>query len=316
MLMCSRFLSRYSLLILALLTSWTASVLAKDCVGVVAASATPFWLQVEAGARQAAREQGVDMYFRGPSREGRVETQLQMINWALEHGCKALVIAPSGTEIIPRMRQLAANGLTTIYFDRDLPGSAVRGVVATDNFLAGVQAGQALALALGGRGKVALLRLQAGVPSTSERERGFRQGAQDGGLSILIDTYVGDDSQVAVDVLADQVPQLAGVFTPNSTSSRAVLAALRRLGKAGKLLHVGFDADDLLLDALRQGDIHSLMIQQAHAIGYQAVQLAVQGLRGKLPLEPVNVALQVRLVNRENLAQWEQSRESELSANR
>jgi len=79
---------------------------------------------------------------------------------------------------------------------------------------------------------------------------------------------------------------------------------------------VGFDADDLLLDALRQGDIHSLMIQQAHAIGYQAVQLAAQGLRGKLPLEPVNVALQVRLVNRENLAQWEQSRESELSANR
>ncbi len=73
--------------------------------------------------------------------------------------------------------------------------SAVRGVVATDNFHAGVQAGQALATALGGQGQVALLRLQAGVPSTSERERGFRQGAEQGGLSILLDTYIGDDSQ-------------------------------------------------------------------------------------------------------------------------
>ena len=179
--MYGRYLQRFALLFVVLLASWAAPALAKDCVGVVTAGVTPFWTQVEAGARQAAREQGVDMRFRGPSRDGLVEPQLQMINWVLKHGCKALVIAPSGTEIIPRMRQLAASGLTTIYFDRDLPGSAVRGVVATDNFLAGVQAGQALALALGGQGKVALLRLQAGISSTGERERGFRQGAQDGG---------------------------------------------------------------------------------------------------------------------------------------
>lgn len=313
--MCGRYLAKYSLLLLALM-SWTSSTLAKDCVGVVAASATPFWLQVEAGARQAAKEQGLDMYFRGPSREGRVETQLQMIDWVLQHGCKALVIAPSGVEIIPRMRQLAATGLTTLYFDRDLPGSAVRGVVATDNFQAGVQAGRALALALGGQGNVALLRLQVGVQSTGERERGFRQGAQEAGLSVLLDTYVGEDSQAALEALRGPLPQLAGVFTPNSTSSRAVLAALRRLGMAGEFLHVGFDADDVLLDALRQGDIHSLMIQQAYAIGYQAVQMAAQGIRGTLPLEPVNIALQAQVVSRENLAQWEQARESELAANR
>ncbi|MDO9619225.1 MAG: substrate-binding domain-containing protein [Pseudomonas sp.] len=306
--------SNYVLLVVVL-TSWAAQALAKDCVGVVAAGATPFWGQVEVGARQAAKEYGLDMHFRGPSREGRVETQLQMINWVLEHGCKALVIAPSGLEIVPRVQQLAAHGINTVYFDRDLPGSAVRGVVATDNFRAGVQAGQALAAALGGQGQVALLRLKTGVPSTSERERGFRQGAEQGGLSILVDTYIGDDSQVAVEALREQLPQLAGVFTPNSTSSRAALAALRRLGKAGALLHIGFDADPLLLEALSKGEIHSLMIQQAHAIGYQAVQLAAQSLRGELAAQPVNIALQVQQVSRENLAQWQRAREVELTAN-
>ena len=312
--MYSRSQSNYLLLFLVL-SSWTIQALAKDCIGVVAAGATPFWMQVEAGARQAGQALELDVHIRGPNREGRVETQLQMINWVLEHGCKALVIAPSGPEIALRVRQLARNGVDTIYFDRNLPGSEVRGVVATDNFRAGEQAGQALATALGGQGQVALLRLQVGVPSTSERERGFRQGAEAGGLSILVDRYIGDDSQAAVEALREQLPQLVGVFTPNSTSSRAALAALRRLGKAGALLHVGFDADPLLIDALSKGEIHSLMVQQAHAIGYQAVQLAAKSLHGELPLQPVNVALQAKRVNRDNLAQWQRMLDLELSAN-
>lgn len=310
--MCGRSPAKY-LLLFVVLISCAAQALAKDCIGVVAAGATPFWGQVEAGARQAATERGLDMHFRGPSQEGRTETQLQMVNWILERGCKALVIAPGGPEIVSRVQQLAASGISTVYFDRDLPGNHVRGVVATDNFRAGVQAGEAMAAALEGQGQVALLRLKAGVPSTSERERGFRQGAEQGGLNILLDTYIGDDSQVAVNALRDQLPQLAGVFTPNSTSTRAALAALRRLGKAGELLHVGFDADPLLLEALSKGEVHSLMVQQAHVIGYQAVQLAVQSLRGELSAQPVNIALPVQQVNRENLAQWLQTQKVALT---
>ena len=304
-------------LLLVMFTGWAAPAFARDCVGVVAASVAPFWVQVEAGARQAAREQNVDVYYRAPRREGRIETQLQMIDRALEQGCKALVIAPSGLEIAPRVAQLASRGINTIFFDRELPSGEVRAVVATDNFRAGVEAGQTLAQALGGQGQVALLRLQADVPSTSERERGFSQGAVEGGLTILVDAYIGDDSQAAASALREHLPQLSGVFTPNSNSSRAALAALRRLGKAGVLLHVGFDGDALLIDAVRKGDIHALFIQQAHAIGYRAVQLAAQGLRGELPPTRVDIPLPVREVNRNNLVQWEldMEREMKMSAN-
>lgn len=313
----SRRFPLHAALLFAALSGWATQAAAQGCVGVVAASVAPFWVQVEAGARQAAREQSVDLYYRAPRREGRIETQLQMIDWALERGCKALVIAPSGYEIVPRVAQLASSGITTIFFDRELPGSAVRAVVATDNFRAGLQAGQAMAKALGGQGHVALLRLQADVPSTSERERGFSQGAVEGGLTILVDAYIGDDSQAAASALLQQLQQLSGVFTPNSNSSRAALAALRRLGKAGEILHIGFDGDALLIDALRKGDIHALFIQQAHAIGYRAVQLAAQGLRGELPSTQVNIPLPVTEVNRANLDQWEFDVEQEvkMSAN-
>ena len=66
----------------------------------------------------------------------------------------------------------------------------------------------------------------------------------------------------------------------------------RRLGKAGELLHVGFDADPLLLEALSKGEVHSLMVQQAHVIGYQAVQLAVQTVRTASMTRPVARLLQ------------------------
>lgn len=62
--------------------------------------------------------------------------------------------------------------------------------------------------------------------------------------------------------------------------------------------------------------MHGLFIQQAHAMGYQALQLAAQGVRGELPSLPVIVALQAHQVTRENLVQRERAREPGLSANR
>ena len=118
----------------------------------------------------------------------------------------------------------------------------VRGVVATDNFLAGVQAGQVLAAALGGQGKVALLRLQTGVPSTNERERGFRLGAEEGGLSILIDTYIGDDSQAAAHTASTTVrPPSAQIETlaPGDRLPPQRDLAARLLGSAERFDHSG-----------------------------------------------------------------------------
>lgn len=274
---------------------------AAECVGVVPAGDTAFWRQVEIGTQQAARELNVQVHYRGPLREGGVEAQLQLIDRLLGHGCKALVIAPAGEAIAARVRQLQAGGIPTLYMDRGLSESAPLGLVATDNFAAGYLAGQHMAELLQGQGRVALLRLRPELHSTSERERGFLQGAEVGGLQVLIDRYVGDDSQLVMDALSGPLEQLDGLFTPNSTSSRAALAAMRRLHKAGQLVHIGFDGDDVLLEALRLGDMHALMVQQPRVIGYQAVLLAYQAMRAGSPGQPSHTLLPSRLITRTNM---------------
>lgn len=274
---------------------------ADGCIGVVPSGGSVFWQQVERGARQAAAELKVPVYYRGPRREGDVAAQLQVIERMLARGCKALVIAPAGEAIGPRVGELAARGMPTLYMDRDLAGGAALGLVATDNFAAGLQAGQHMAERLKGQGRVALLRLRPGLHSTGERERGFLQGAQAGGLQVVIDTYVGDDSQRVIEALGDQLAQLDGLFTPNSASSRAALGALRRLRKAGQQVHIGFDGDEVLLEALRLGDIQALFIQQPRLIGYLAVKQAHQAMgNGSLPA-PVRTGLEARLITRANL---------------
>ena len=80
-------------------------------------------------------------------------------------------------------------------------------------------------------------------------------------------------------------------------------------------MHIDFDADPLLIEALSKGKVHSFLVQQAYMIGYQAVRLALQSLRGELSAQPVNIALPVQQVNRENLAQWLQARKVELTVN-
>ena len=86
---------------------------------------------------------------------------------------------------------------------------------ALDFAAAGLRAGQHMAEQLQGRGRVALLRLRPGLQSTGDRERGFRQGAEAGGLQVVLDAYVGDDSQLVQRTLNQQMARLDGLFTPN-----------------------------------------------------------------------------------------------------
>lgn len=287
--------------VFAVLAGLCPQARSEACIGVVPSGNSAFWQQVEVGAQQAAGELGVEVYYRGPLREGGVAAQLQTIERILARGCKALVIAPSGEEIGRRVGELAASGIPTIYIDRDLAGGAALGLVATDNYAAGLQAGRHMAKLLNGRGRVALLRLRPGLHSTGERERGFLQGTQAGGVTVTIDEYVGDDSQLAMRILGDRLGQFDGLFTPNSTSSRAVLVAMRRLQQAGQRVHVGFDGDDVLLEALAAGHIHALFIQQPRVIGYQGVKQAHQAMLAGRGERAVHIALDVRLINRANI---------------
>ena len=272
-----------------------------DCIGLVtSAGGQSFWQQVREGAAQAADERGLRLHFRGPARDADAQVQLRLIDKVLSNQCRVLIVAPSGPEIAAHLQALKRQGISSLYIDRDLGGDEVVAAIATDNFSAGLQAGRQMARLLGGKGRVALLRFNAQVQSTSERERGFYQGAHEGGLQVVLERYLpfGDDQ--AMTLLARELRELDGLFTPSEGTTQEVLGALRRLKSAGKLVHIGFDASPLLVEALRQGEVSALMVQQPRQIGYQSVLRAQRLLQGERD-GPRQMKLAAVYVDRHNL---------------
>jgi ribose transport system substrate-binding protein len=290
---------RRSLLACLLLLSSPPAL--TDCIGMVtSAGGQSFWQQVREGAAQAADEQGVRLHSRGPARDADAGVQLRLIDKVLSSQCRVLIIAPSGPEIAVHLQALKRKGIDSLYIDRDLGGDAVVAAIATDNFSAGLQAGRQMARLLDGKGRVALLRFNAQVQSTSERERGFLQGAREGGLQIALERYLPLGDEPALARLARELRELDGLFTPSEGTTQEVLGALRRLKSSGKLVHIGFDASPLLVEALRQGELSALMVQQPRQIGYQSVLRAQRLLRGERD-GPREVKLAAVYVDRHNL---------------
>ena len=72
-----------------------------------------------------------------------------------------------------------------------------------------------------------------------------------------------------------------GIFAPNESSASGMLEALRSLGLNRKVHLVGFDSSPPLLQAVSEGDIDALVVQDPYRMGYLGVWTMVQHLEGK-----------------------------------
>jgi len=177
-----------------------------------------------------------------------------------------------------------------VIIDSGLQGKDYVSYVATDNFRGGVLAAKRMGELLVGRGRIFMIRYQAGSASTTERERGFLEtiGRDFPGLTVLAkDQYAGPTTETAYQVaenLLGRFPDIDGVFCPNESSTFGALRALQEARLAGKVKFVGFDSSPKLVQALADGQIHGLVLQNPVKMGYLGVTTMVQYLRGqKIP---------------------------------
>jgi ribose transport system substrate-binding protein len=99
--------------------------------------------------------------------------------------------------------------------------------------------------------------------------------------------------------LLNSFPELDGIFCPNESSAFGMLRALQDAGLAGRVRFVGFDASEKLVEALEQGQVDALVLQNPIAIGELSVRALVDHLEGR-PVEP-RIDTGVSLATRENL---------------
>jgi ribose transport system substrate-binding protein len=267
-----------------------------------------FWKSVEAGARTAGQELGIEILWKGPLKENDRAQQIAIVEQFVTEGVAGIVLAPLDDTALKRPVAMAmARNIPVVIFDSALKGEAGKdfvSLVATDNRKGGFMGGEKLGALLDGKGKVSLLRYQVGSASTDERETGFLGAiAKQPGLSILVDNrYAGatmGEAKTAAMNMIDKLRDSDGVFAPNESSTFGLLLALRQNNLAGKIRFVGFDTSPVLLDALRKGDIQALVAQDPQKMGYLGVKTLVAHLQGR-KVEPL-VDTGVALVTPENI---------------
>jgi ribose transport system substrate-binding protein len=153
---------------------------------------------------------------------------------------------------------------------------------------------------------VIVLRLQEGSASTEERERGFLEELKSkypGVAVVSSDQYAGPTRETAKRASENLLNRfggdLQGVFTSNESATIGMLLALQDIGKAGKVKFVGFDASQILVDAIRAHQLDGIAVQNPMRMGYLGVKTMVAHLRNQ-PVEK-KIDTGVTLVTPENL---------------
>lgn len=264
---------------------------AKRVVAVIPKGTThEFWKSIHAGALKAAAETGVEIAWKGPPKEDDRDEQIKVVEDSVTRRVAAIVLAPlDEAALATPVAEAAKDKIPVVVIDSDLKGNAHASFVATDNEKGGAMAAERLGTLLGGKGRVLMLRYQVGSASTEKRERGFLAGiARFPGITMVSDNqYAGATAEAAYaasENLLQRFPELDGIFCPNESATFGMLRALTSVGRNGKVKFVGFDASAKLAEALKNGDVHGLVLQNPFRMGYLGVKTALDVLDGK-PVE-------------------------------
>lgn len=252
-----------------------------------------FWKSVHYGAEQAAKEMGAEIQWRGPQKESDRDQQISVVQGFVNKGVDGICLAPLDADALVRpVKEAGRGGIPIVIFDSGLnaPKEDYASFVATDNFRGGQLAGEAMAKELDGKGNVILLRYNKGSESTHKREEGFLEAlAAYPEIKVLSsDQYAGTTTQSAMDkaqqMLNRYADEVDGIFAVCEPNAEGVLRALEDRKLAGKVKFIGFDASDAMAEALRDGRMSAIVLQDPVRMGYLSIESIVKKIRG----EPVD----------------------------
>jgi len=167
--------------------------------------------------------------------------------------------------------------------------------IATDNYMGGKQAGDAMIEALGDEGGEVVILHYRKAESCLLRVQGFRE---------VIDTYNKNRKQGKIDIKQEfpckgertlgyestqaaitNYPNMKGIFAINDPAALGARAALEKNGIAEKVKIIGFDGQRDGKIAIRDGKIYADPIQFPRQMGIKTVQQFIKYLKGET-LEP------------------------------
>ena len=235
----------------------------------------PYWVDARLGLEDKARLLGVLSELRGPTGSDP-NMQVAEFEQVLARKPAGILIAPASDALRPMINRAVENGVPVVCIDTDDPLSKRYTYIGTDNYNAGLQTGELLARAVGGKGEVALLMIP-GQSNLEGRARGCRDAlARYPGISIV---KTGNDQALSAEAekvarsILQAYPDLAGFACVDAAGGEGCAVAVNEVGKGGVVKIIAMDKNETTLQYIEQGLIEASIAQRTYTMAYVGLQL-------------------------------------------
>lgn len=272
---------------------FTSPVSAQQAtIPVIVKDTTSFyWQIVLAGARKAGKDLGVKVPELGAQSEADINGQIAILENSVASKPAAIVISPTQRAALGKPIDEAAKSVKIVGIDSAADSKAFTSFLTTDNVQGGRIAADGLAEAITKKygkaeGEVALITHLPGVGSLDERSKGFKEqlASKYPGIKLVADKVSDGTANGGLNITTDLLtafPNLRGIFASNLIQAQGAIQAIAESKAQDKVKLVGFDSDDKLVKALKDGVMAATVVQDPFRMGYDGVKTALAASKGE-----------------------------------
>jgi len=281
-------------------------------IAVLGLENNPFWIPVKDGALKAAEElkpYGVTVDWIVPGDQHTAEVFGAAIEAAIAQEYDAIATIAGDSGVAPFIDKAVAKGIPVATFNSETATKNGRlFFVGADLYKQGQAAGEAMAKAIGGKGKVAIITGFFAVEAHELRRKGFEDTMKEKypGVTVVGAVENNDKGDVAYSQAQDFMnanPDLAGIYVTAGGPFGAA-AAVKDAGKAGKVWVVSFDFVDETMQYVQEGVIYATIGQDPFAQGHDPAIRLFNFLVGKVVPTCGQLITRADAVTKENIDQF------------
>ncbi len=247
---------------------------------IVSTLNNPFFVTLKEGAEAKANEAGIDIVVLDSQNDPAKE--LANMEDLVTQGVDVILINPTDSDAVGNAIKIANEaGIPVITLDRGANNGEVATHIASDNVAGGKMAGEYIAEALGGEGKVVELEGIAGTSAARDRGQGFNDAINATSIEVVARQVADFDRAKGLNVMENILqaqPEIKAVFAHNDEMALGALKAIEASGR--DIMVVGFDATDDAVMSVKDGKMAATVAQLPAMIGELGVASALEIIAG------------------------------------
>jgi ABC-type sugar transport system substrate-binding protein len=273
-------------LTLALLMTSSGHAEDKIKLGFITKFPVPFFGTMEDAAKAyAAAHPGVEIVFGQGKSATDIDGQIALIESMVAQGVKGIAITPVDPTISKTLDKAVAAGVKVVLMDNNIPDWNGRTALATtDNFAAGKLAGEFLKGKLKSGDTIGILEGVPGVPALDDRVKGMQEGLKGVDVNIVGQGTTKCTEELGINVAQDILtknPDIKSIYAACGPPAAGAAQVLKKAGKSGSVILVGFDYCCGEKEALTDGSEIATVAQFPAKMAELGVDALVKSIHGE-----------------------------------